>query len=202
MLVMMRRGLVAMACVLLAALGCNSPMAEGPGGKGMPPSSSAATPATEAASVDRPGAGGAPSGATSSAEAPAGAGEGAAAGAGELDLREANITAVVYDQASGRFDVTLIHDDDGEPAYANWWQVEKLDGTLLGRRKLLHAHGTYQFTRSKDIRIPPGVELVVVRAHDPTHGYGGQAIVFNVVTGESIKVDQGSEPKDFKDFKP
>ena len=119
-----------------------------------------------------------------------------------LDLREANVTAVEYDAKSGRFDVTLIHDDAGEPAYANWWQVEKLDGTLLGRRELLHGHGTQEFTRSQTIDVPAGVEWVVVRGHDPTHGYGGQAIVFNVKTGEGRKVDQGPEKQDFGSYEP
>jgi hypothetical protein len=120
---------------------------------------------------------------------------------GELDLREANVTAVSFSGNGGtyRFDVTLIHDDAGESGYANWWQVETLAGEQLGRRTLLHPHGTREFTRSEMIRIPSGVEEVVVRGHDQTHGYGGQAMIVNLRTGETEAVRQGPEPRDFSD---
>ena len=94
----------------------------------------------------------------------------------ELDLREANVVEVAFDGAPGgdvRFDVTLFHDDDGEDGYADWWQVESLDGTRLGRRELLHAHSTAPFTRSATVAVPADVPCVVVRGHDQTHGYGG-----------------------------
>jgi len=54
-----------------------------------------------------------------------------------LDLREANVVGVAFETGENyRFSVTLFHDDDGEEGYANWWQVERLDGAQLGRRKL------------------------------------------------------------------
>jgi hypothetical protein len=118
----------------------------------------------------------------------------------DLDLREANVTAVeVETSGTGvyRFDVTLLHDDDGEDGYANWWQVETLAGERLGRRELLHAHGTVEFTRSETIEIPSDVEWVVIRGHDQSHGYGGQAAIMNVETGDLEFVRQGSEPRDF-----
>jgi hypothetical protein len=118
-----------------------------------------------------------------------------ATGAG-LDLREANVTGVAVEQLDGRrfrFDVTLHHDDDGEDGYANWWQVETRDGERLGRRELLHAHGTRAFTRSETIEVPAGVDCVVVRGHDRTHEYGGQAALVRVSTGEARFVDQGPE---------
>jgi hypothetical protein len=114
----------------------------------------------------------------------------------DLDLREANVVGVtVAAQGDGeyRFDVTLIHDDDGEEGYANWWQVETLDGERLGRRDLLHAHGTQEFTRSETVSVPEGVDRVVVRGHDQTHGYGGQAMVVTLSTGETQVHRQGSE---------
>jgi hypothetical protein len=123
----------------------------------------------------------------------------------DLDLREANVTAVqAADRGGGSlgFDVTLIHDDDGEDGYANWWQVETLQGEQLGRRELLHAHGTREFTRSQTIEIPAGVAWVVVRGHDQTHGYGGRAAVYSVETGETVFVDQGSKPEEFSDWSP
>ncbi|MWG36739.1 hypothetical protein [Halomarina oriensis] len=113
----------------------------------------------------------------------------------DLDLREANVTAVTVDpteEGSYEFSVTLYHDDSGEDGYANWWQVESLDGDRLGRRELLHAHGTQEFTRSATVEVPDG-DCVVVRGHDQTHGYGGQAMTVNVETGATRVVAQGSE---------
>ncbi|MFC5365794.1 hypothetical protein [Salinirubrum litoreum] len=113
-----------------------------------------------------------------------------------LDLREANVVGVAVeaqDDGQYRFDVTLVHDDDGEDGYANWWQVETTGGERLGRRELLHAHGTREFTRSETISVPEGVTRVVVRGHDQTHGYGGQAMVVDLVSGETRVVRQGEE---------
>ncbi|MFC7201973.1 hypothetical protein ACFQJC_00450 [Haloferax namakaokahaiae] len=121
--------------------------------------------------------------------------------ADDLDLREANVMAVEFEQQGEeyRFDVTLLHDDDGEDGYANWWQVETLDGTELGRRDLLHAHGTQEFTRSETISIPAETPCVVVRGHDQTHGYGGQAMLVNLESGETRAVQQGPDPQSFAD---
>ncbi|RMB09121.1 hypothetical protein ATH50_3492 [Haloplanus aerogenes] len=112
-----------------------------------------------------------------------------------LDLREANVVAVELDRRDDgtRFDVTLHHDDDGEAGYANWWQVETLAGERLGRRDLLHAHGTREFTRSATVSVPDDTTCVVVRGHDQTHGYGGQAMLVNVETGATTAVRQGSD---------
>jgi hypothetical protein len=121
--------------------------------------------------------------------------EGADSTTGELDLREANVVGVVVDERDGSyvFDVTLHHDDDGEEGYANWWQVERLDGTQLGRRPLLHAHSRQPFTRSETIEIPEEVRCVVVRGHDQTHGYGGRAMVVRVDSGATTAIAQGTE---------
>ncbi|GCF12134.1 hypothetical protein Harman_00690 [Haloarcula mannanilytica] len=114
----------------------------------------------------------------------------------DLDLREANVVGVeITDESGGdyRFDVTLYHDDDGEEGYANWWQVETLGGDQLGRRDLLHAHSTAPFTRSETIAVPDDVACVVVRGHDQTHGYGGQAMTVAVPGGATRAIQQGSE---------
>ncbi|EMA50794.1 hypothetical protein [Halococcus salifodinae] len=117
----------------------------------------------------------------------------------QLDLREANVVGVeVESTADGyRFDVTLYHDDDGEDGYANWWQVENLGGERLGRRELRHPHGTTRFTRSESIEVPDGTERVVVRGHDQTHGYGGQAMLVTLETGATEIVGQGPETQSF-----
>ncbi|MFB6224797.1 MAG: hypothetical protein ABEH86_14170 [Haloarcula sp.] len=119
-------------------------------------------------------------------------------GTEELDLREANVVGVeVSDESGGdyRFDVTLYHDDDGEDGYANWWQVETLAGDQLGRRDLAHAHSTDPFTRSETITVPDDTTCVVVRGHDQTHGYGGQAMTVAVPGGATRAIRQGAERK-------
>lgn len=114
---------------------------------------------------------------------------------GAPDLREANVVDVEFEPRDGafRFSVTLHHDDDGEDGFANWWQVETLGGDRLGRRELLHAHDSEPFTRSETITVPEGVACVVVRGHDQTHGYGGQAMVVDLETGATRRVSQGPD---------
>ena len=100
----------------------------------------------------------------------------------DLDLREANVTAVEFEGVDGSYDfaVTLYHDDDGEDGYANWWQVESLDGDQLGRREL-----------------PSGATCVVVRGHDQTHAYGGRAMLVNLDSGATRAIDQGPDSQTF-----
>lgn len=119
----------------------------------------------------------------------------------DLDLREANVVEVSLDEENGTytFDVTLYHDDDGEDGYANWWQLEQLDGTRLGRRELSHAHSEQPFTRSETIEIPEDVTCVVVRGHDQTHGYGGVAALFDLESKARRLFDQGSTKRSFDD---
>ncbi|SFR55331.1 hypothetical protein [Halorubrum sodomense] len=118
--------------------------------------------------------------------------------ADDLDLREANVVDVAFEATDGGyvFDVTL-HHDDGEEGYANWWQVERLDGTRLGRRELLHAHSEQPFTRSATVAVPEDVARVVVRGHDQTHGYGGVAALVAIDDGSVRFTDQGPEPQSF-----
>jgi hypothetical protein len=115
----------------------------------------------------------------------------------ELDLREANVVDVAFESEGGMytFDVTLHHDDDGEDGYANWWQVEQVDGTRLGRRDLAHAHSQQPFTRSETVEIPDDVSCVVVRGHDQTHEYGGVTAVIALDSGELQLIEQGSEKR-------
>ncbi|MFC7227238.1 hypothetical protein N0B31_07470 [Salinirubellus salinus] len=182
-----RRGLL--AGLAIAVAGCTAP-GDGGGvdGSGTP----TATP-TGTATVD--------DGATPTVESTPGTPSTAAdpSPEGELDLREANVTSVEFSRsgAAVTFDVTLHHDDDGEQGYANWWQVERLDGTRLGRRELTHPHGTREFTRSDTYEIPDGVSCVVVRGHDQTHGYGGQVALVNLGSGAVELVRQGPEARSF-----
>jgi hypothetical protein len=115
----------------------------------------------------------------------------------DLDLQEANVLDVRFeklDEFNVRFDVTLLHDDVGEsPSFADSWQVEDLDGIVLGERILAHGHGTAPFTRSATIQIPEGMDMVVVRGHDIEHGFGGQAALVNMTTGEVQLFDEDNE---------
>lgn len=72
------------------------------------------------------------------------------------------------------FSVTVRHADAGWDHYADAWQVLAPDGTVLGRRELLHPHDDEQpFTRSLGgVAIAGGVTAVRVRAHDSVHGWG------------------------------
>jgi hypothetical protein len=105
-----------------------------------------------------------------------------------LDLREANVLNVVFEDLGDgryRFEVTLLHDDDGEaPSYADTWQVWDTAGNLLGERVLTHSHGTSPFTRSATIEIPAGVGTVLIRGHDMEHGHGGQSMRVDLESGE------------------
>ncbi|MFB6250505.1 MAG: hypothetical protein ABEI27_02260 [Halobellus sp.] len=113
----------------------------------------------------------------------------------QLDLREANVVSVAFDADGERytFDVTLYHDDEGEDGYANWWQIERLDGTRLGRRELLHAHADQPFTRSDTVEVPSSVTCVVVRGHDQTHGYGGRLLLVDLASGATRMIEQGAD---------
>jgi len=89
---------------------------------------------------------------------------------------DVEITAVEARQAANgtwRFDVTLRHGDTGWDHYANLWQVELPDGTVLGERVLAHPHVEEQpFTRSLgNVAIPDSVKTVVIRARDSVHGF-------------------------------
>ena len=100
--------------------------------------------------------------------------------AGEADVEKVRISR----ESAGtyRFDVTVRHGDIGWKHYADAWEVLEPGGKVLGTRVLLHPHETEQpFTRSlPEVRIPPGVERVTVRAHDKIDGFGGKEITIAV----------------------
>lgn len=74
-----------------------------------------------------------------------------------------------------RFSVTIRHADEGWDHYADGWEVVAPDGTVLGRRVLLHPHVNEQpFTRAlSGVVISDDIETVTIRAHDSVHGEGG-----------------------------
>ncbi|MEH6445434.1 MAG: hypothetical protein V7784_16180 [Oceanospirillaceae bacterium] len=64
------------------------------------------------------------------------------------------------------FAVTLKHADKSWDHYANVWQIETLDGQVLGKRVLQHPHINEQpFTRSlASVTIAKGIKQVVITA--------------------------------------
>ncbi len=97
-----------------------------------------------------------------------------AAIAGEADVVDVKVRRAapgVYD-----FDVTVKSADKGWNYYADAFEVLSPDGTMLGRRVLLHPHETEQpFTRELyGVRIPAGIERVTVRARHKPKGYDGK----------------------------
>lgn len=98
----------------------------------------------------------------------------AGARAGEADVVGAE--AARESDGTWRFRVTVRHADAGWDHYADRWQVETLEGRVLGTRVLLHPHEAEQpFTRALGgVVVPEGVDEVIIRAHDSVHGDGGE----------------------------
>jgi hypothetical protein len=96
--------------------------------------------------------------------------------AGEADVVGAKATRA--SDGTWRFDVTIRSHDKGWDYYADAFEVLTPDGRLLGTRVLLHPHEDEQpFTRELDgIRIPAGVERVVIRARHKPKGYDGRTL--------------------------
>ncbi len=96
--------------------------------------------------------------------------------AGEADVVSAEATR--SPDGTWRFTVTVRHADTGWDHYADAWEVLAPDGTLLGRRVLLHPHENEQpFTRSlSGVEIPEAVDRVTIRARDSVHEYGGATV--------------------------
>jgi hypothetical protein len=99
-----------------------------------------------------------------------------AALAGEADVLSAE--AQCSDERVCLFVVTLRHTDEGWKHFADRWEVLSPEGELLATRVLRHPHVEEQpFTRAlPDVKIPPSVEKVRIRARDSVHEYGGEEI--------------------------
>ena len=78
------------------------------------------------------------------------------------------------------FNVTLEHKDIGWKHYANKWEIYTPEGKLLATRTLYHPHVNEQpFTRSlSGVKIPKGLDKVIVKGHDLVHGYSGDVFVY------------------------
>jgi hypothetical protein len=100
--------------------------------------------------------------------------------AGEADVVDAR--ARQTSQGTFAFDVTVRHADTGWEHYADMWEIQSPDGTVLGTRVLHHPHVDEQpFTRSlSGVKIPSGVKRVTIRAHDKVHGWGGKTVTMTL----------------------
>jgi hypothetical protein len=96
--------------------------------------------------------------------------------AGEADVVGAKVSRA--SDGSYNFDVTVKSTDRGWNYYADAFEVLAPDGAVLGRRELLHPHETEQpFTRALyGVKIPKGVDRVVIRARHKPKGYDGKTL--------------------------
>lgn len=90
------------------------------------------------------------------------------------DVRIVDVQVAATGENAFRFDVTLLHGDEGWDHYADLWRVVGPDGVVIAERVLLHPHVDEQpFTRSLyNVTIDPSVEQVVIEARDSVHGWG------------------------------
>ena len=96
--------------------------------------------------------------------------------AGEADVVDVKVRRAAQDIFD--FDVTVKSVDRGWDYYADAFEVLAPDGRVIGRRVLLHPHETEQpFTRDLyGVRIPQGIEGVLVRARHKSKGYDGKTL--------------------------
>lgn len=76
------------------------------------------------------------------------------------------------------FDVTVSSPYDTPQRYADAFRAMGTDGTVYGERTLWHDHANEQpFTRDLyGVKIPAGVDTVVIQARDRQFGYGGKTV--------------------------
>ncbi len=100
--------------------------------------------------------------------------------AGEVDVLRAE--ARCSPDSICRFSVTLRHGDTGWEHYADRFEVQSLDGDMLGFRILRHPHVREQpFTRVLEgVTISRSIERVRIRARDSVHGYGGAELTIQL----------------------
>ena len=86
-----------------------------------------------------------------------------------------------------QFNVEISSPDTGCDQYADWWEILSEDGKLLYRRVLLHSHVNEQpFSRSGGPVPITADDVVYIRAHMNTTGYGGQILRGTVSNGFEV----------------
>ncbi len=82
------------------------------------------------------------------------------------------------------FNVGVLSPDTGCSQYANWWEVISENGDLIYRRILGHSHVNEQpFVRSGGSVSISKDQVVIVRAHMNTSGYGNKTFKGSVSGG-------------------
>ncbi len=82
------------------------------------------------------------------------------------------------------FSVGISSPDTGCDQYADWWEVITEDGILLYRRVLAHSHVNEQpFVRSGGTVDITSSDIVIIRAHINTSGYGTNVYKGSINTG-------------------
>ena len=96
------------------------------------------------------------------------------------EVKVVNVTAKCTKDSICSFNVTLKHADTGWKHYANKWEIYTAAGKLLATRTLYHPHVNEQpFTRSlSGVKIPKGLDKVIVKGHDLVHGYSDDVFVY------------------------
>lgn len=109
---------------------------------------------------------------------------------------QASITSVATSggEENYTFSVGIASPDTGCEQYADWWEVITEDGTLIYRRILAHSHVNEQpFVRSGGTVSIAANQVVIVRAHMNTSGYGTTIFKGSVLGGFS----EGTLESDF-----
>lgn len=99
---------------------------------------------------------------------------------------KASIVSVSSSGEAGNytFNVGISSPDTGCAQYANWWEVITEDGTLIYRRILAHSHVNEQpFIRSGGAVSIAANQVVIIRAHMNTSGYGTTVYKGSVLNG-------------------
>lgn len=99
---------------------------------------------------------------------------------------KATIVSVVSSgtENSYTFNVGISSPDIGCNQYADWWEVITEDGSLLYRRILEHSHVNEQpFVRSGGTIKIISDQIVIIRVHMNTSGYGTKAFIGSVNEG-------------------
>jgi len=82
------------------------------------------------------------------------------------------------------FSVRVLSPDTGCNQYANWWEVLSENGDLIYRRILGHSHVNEQpFTRSGGSVAVTKDQVIIVRVHMNTSGYGTKTFRGSVAVG-------------------